>query len=177
MDIGKKLYQELTAKQRAIAYYSAINRDDHDEVDRLLRYGPRERSHVQAILALGQALDFFNLLTARATTIYLALSGQLAAALSFCSAWLAADGALDDLQYRGKVAVIEKLTLLSKQSAGEVEAIWQAAREWCNNNQIPTDFFSGPLCALPMPKELEEQSDSETLWLVRSAFEKITLSW
>ncbi len=177
MDIGKKLYQDLTARQRAIACYSAINRNDQEEADRLMRYAPREKSHGQAILALGQALDTYNCFTARATTLYLGVSGRLLAAVSFCSGWLAAGGALDAPKYREKVAQVENLSPVSDRLAREVEAVWQAAWEWCEKYQIPTDFFSGELCPLPMPKEFEEKVDSETLDAVRSVFEKITLSW
>lgn len=177
MDIGKKLYQDLTAKQRAIACYSAINRDDQEEADRLIRYAPRERSHGQAILALAQALDAYNFLIAGATTRYLCVSGQLLAALSFCSAWLAADGGLDAPRYREKVALVEALTPLREKSAKEVEAVWQGAWEWCEKNQIPADFFSSQLCPLPMPEELGEKRGSETLKAVHSVFEKISLAW
>jgi len=97
--------------------------------------------------------------------------------LSHCSAWVGAGGATDNQEYIEKDAMIQNLTPLNEQLPGEVESIRQAAWEWCKKNEIPTDFFSGPLCHLPMPKEVEEQSDSETLWEVRSVFDKITLSW
>lgn len=177
MDIGKKIYQELTPRQRAIACYSAMNRDDQDEVDRLMGHAPRDGKHGQPILALGQALDAYNRFTARAMTTYLLVSSRLVAALSFCEAWLGAGGAIDNLEYSEKVAIVQKLTPLYEQLAGEVKAIRQAAWEWCKKNQIPTDFFSGPLCPLPMPKEMEEQSDSETLNAARSVFDTITLAW
>ncbi len=177
MNIGKKVYQVLTPKQRAVALYSAINRDDEDEADRLIAHAPRDRRHRQAIFALGQALDAYNCLTARATTTYLDISSRLHAALSFCSAWLGAGGAIDNQEYREKVVMVENLTPLNEQLAGEVESIRQAAWEWCKQNEIPTDFFSGPLCHLPMPKEVVEQSDIETLRAIRSVFDKITLDW
>jgi hypothetical protein len=177
MDISKKLYQELTPSQRAIACYSALNRNDQTEADRIIGHAPRDGKHGQAILALGQALDAYNCLTARATTNYLVISGRLHAALSYCSAWLDADGAIDNQEYMEKFAMVQNLTPLNEQLAGEVESIRQAALEWCSKNQIPKDFFSGPLCYLPMPKEVAEQSESETLNAVRSLFEKITLVW
>jgi len=177
MDIGKKLYHELTPKQRAIACYSAMNRDDQGEVDRLMGHAPRDKKHGQPILALGQALDAYNCFTARAMTNYLLVSSRLVAALSFCEAWLDAGGAIDNLKYSEKLAMIQILTPLSEQWAGVVKAVRQATWEWCKMNQIPTDLFSSQLCPLPMPKELEEQSDSETLNTVRSLFDKITLSW
>lgn len=53
MDIGKKLYQELTPRQRAIAIYAAINGDDQDEVDRLIGNAPRGGSHSVLSLSAG----------------------------------------------------------------------------------------------------------------------------
>lgn len=177
MDIGKKIYQELTPRQRAIAIYAADNRGDQNEIDRLMGNAPRDGKHGQPILALGQALNAYNRFTARTMTTYLLVSSRLESALSFCEGWLGADGAIDNLEYAEKVAIVQKLSPLNEQLAVEVKAIRQAAWEWCQKNQIPIDFFSGPLCPLPMPKEIEEQSDSETLNAARSVFDTITLSW
>jgi hypothetical protein len=178
MDIGKKLYQELTPKQRAIAAYGAVNRNDQSEIDRLMGTAPRGRKHGQAIWALAQALNAYNCLTSRTTTTYLVVSGRLHAALSFCIAWLDAGGAIDNSEYRKRADMVEELTPLREQLADEVAAILQAAREWCEKNQIPVDFFSGILCSSPLPEEIGEKTcDSETLNTVRSVFDKITLVW
>jgi len=59
----------------------------------------------------------------------------------------------------------------------ELGSIQQAAWEWVNKNNIPPDFFSGPLCHLPLPKEIERQHESDTLDEVRSLFDAITLAW
>ncbi len=176
MNINKKLYQELTPKQRAIACYSAVNRNDQSEIDRLMGTTPRGRKYGQAVLALGQALNAYNCLTSRTTTTYLVVSGRLHTALSFCIAWLDAGGAIDNSEYRKHVDIVEELTPLREQLAGEVDAILQAAREWCEKNQIPVDFFSGILCSSPLQEEIGEITcDSETLTTVRSVFDKITL--
>lgn len=177
MDIGKKLYQELTPKQRAIAAYAAVNRNDQSEIDRLMGTAARGRKHGQAILALSQALDAYNCLTANATRARLLVSCRLLEAVSFCSGWLGAGGAIDNSEYRKHIDMVEELTPLGEQLADEVDAILQAAREWCEKNQIAVDFFSGILCHLPMPKEMEEQSESDTLTTARSIFDKITLTW
>jgi hypothetical protein len=74
--------------------------------------------------------------------------------------------------------MVEELTSLREQMAGEVEAILQAAREWCEKNQIPMEFFSGILCSFPLPQEVGEKTcDGETLNTARSLFDKITLAW
>ena len=106
-----------------------------------------------------------------ATTTYLVVSGRLNAALSFCIAWLDAGGEIDNQEYREKVAMVQELTPLNEQLAGEVDSIRHAAWEWCEKNKIPTDFFSGPLCHLPMPKEVEEQSDMLDVSLIEKAHE------
>ena len=177
MDINKKIYKDLTARQRAIACYSALNRNDQTEAYRIIGHAPRDRKHGQAILALSQAFDAYNCFTASAITTCLVVSGRLNAALSFCIAWLEAGGEMDNQEYREKVAMVQELTPLNEQLAGEVESIRHAAWVWCKKNKIPTDFFSGPGCHLPMPKEMETQSESEALNAVHSLFDKITLVW
>lgn len=177
MEIDKNIYKNLSAKQRAIAAFAAVNREDQGEVERLISNAPRGKNHGQAIIALSQAMDAYNSLTARATRNYFAISSRLKAALSFCSAWLGAGGPIDASEYRENVLIIEKLLPRSKQLAREVEAIQQATLEWCEKNKIPGDFFSGTLCYSPLPKEVKKQSNSETLETIRSVFSQITFVW
>jgi hypothetical protein len=74
--------------------------------------------------------------------------------------------------------MVEELTPLREQLADEVDAILQAAREWCEKNQIPVVFFSGILCSFSSPEEIGEKTcDSDTLNTARSVFDKITLAW
>lgn len=178
MDIGKKLYQELTPKQRAIAAYAAVNRHDQSEIDRLMGTAARGGKHGQAIWALAQVLNTYNFLISSTTTTYLVVSGRLHAALSFCIAWLDAGGAIDNSEYRKNADMDEKLTPLREQLANEIDAILPAAREWCEKVKIPVDFFSGILCSFTLPEEIGEKTcDSETLNKVRSIFDEITLAW
>ncbi len=177
MDIGKKVYQDLTPKQRAVACYLALKRDDDGEADRLFRHAPRCKIYKQEMFALGQALDAYNFFIARAIRDFLVVSGQLKEMLSFCEAWVAAGGSIDNSMYSARVTMVEKLLPLMEEVSGEVKAIRQAAWEWCKKYEIPTDFFSGPDCFSPLPKEKVEQSDSEILNVVRSLFDKITLTW
>lgn len=177
MDIGKRFYQDLTPKQRAVACYLALNRGDDGEADRLIGHSPRCKNHGKSILALGQALDAYNFFTARAIRNFLVVSGEFKKMLSYCEAWLAAGGAIDNFEYSSRFAMVEKLRPTLDESAGEVAVIRQAAWEWCKKHEIPTDCFSGPLSFTPLPKEMVEQSDSEKLDVFRSLFDRITLTW
>ncbi|TKB26510.1 hypothetical protein FCL47_08840 [Desulfopila sp. IMCC35006] len=174
MDIHKKIYQDLTPKQRAIACYSAVNREDQDEINRLIGHVPQGKNNGQALSAICQALHAYNYLTAEAMHTYLLVSCRLQSALSFCSAWLAAGGAPESAEYRKKETLVEKLLPLSEKLAGEVDAIRQAAVEWCKINKIPIDIFMGSLCLFPMPKDIIEQNDSKTLEAKRLVFSEIT---
>jgi hypothetical protein len=60
MEIKQKIYSELSPKQRAVATFLSVNRDDSAEVDRLLANAPRFGGHGKAILGIGQAMDAYN---------------------------------------------------------------------------------------------------------------------
>lgn len=177
MDINKRIYSELSAKERAVAAFLAINRDDGEEVDRLFANVPRGRGHGQAVIGIGQAMETYNRFSAGAVCNYLIMSGILQNALSYCSAWLDAGGVFNAEKYREKVAVIEQLKPKVEKLAGDVYAIRQAAYEWCEKQQIPVDIFAQPLCFFPLPSRVEEVSESEELSALRSCFDKITLAW
>jgi hypothetical protein len=70
-------------------------------------------------------------------------------------------------EYRLELIVTRPLTLKGSQ----------AARERCEENEIPAEIFSGPLSFLELPKEKVAKSDSETLDPMRSVFDKATLEW
>ena len=62
MDISKKIYQDLGAKERAVAGYAAINRDDQSEINRLLGHSFNMQADGKIFLALYQALNVYNFL-------------------------------------------------------------------------------------------------------------------
>jgi hypothetical protein len=177
MEIKQKIYSDLSPKQRAIAALLSVNRDDSAEVDRLLASAPKCGGHGQALLGIGQALEAYNRFSTGAVCIYLCTSGRLLAALSYCSAWVGAGGALNAKRYRENLAVIERLEPRVEKLAGDVYAVRQAAREWCEKHQVPVDVFGQPLCLFPLPDRVEPVSDSEELNVVRSCFDQITLAW
>ncbi len=175
MNINKKLYQELTPKQRAIACYSAVNRNDQTEIDRLMGAASRDHELYKAIRGLGRCFEAYNLLMNRATIGLLLEARYQEKAVSFCKGWIAAGGAENNAGYQRCLLAAESLDSSSDNWIGEINEVQLAAREWCEKNQIPVDFFSGPLCSFPLPDEMEEAKDSETLDAVRSVFDQITL--
>lgn len=177
MDINKKLYQELTPKQRAIAAYAAVNRNDQTEIDRLMGAASREDGLHKALRGVGQALEAYNNLVSRAVIGFLQANGRAKAAVSFCIGWTSAGGAEDNEEYRKNCLIVEIFSEICDSWMGDIEEVQQVAWEWCEKNEIPVDFFSGPLCSYPLPDEMEEASDSETLDVVRSVFDQITLGW
>lgn len=179
MDIAKKLYQELTPKQRAVAVYAAINRADGTEGARLLGQAPSTGGHGKAILGLGQARNVYNLLTARSVREILLSVSKAALAVSYCEKWLDADGALDDAVYLKHFKEMEALTENEEAMRGELAAIQQTAREWCDKNGIPVETFSGPLFFMPLTEKKDSDApvDDEVLAAMRSLFDEIKLAW
>jgi len=178
MHISKKCYQGLTPKQRAIAAYHALNREDHAEVDRLIKNAPKDGKQGQAILAIGQARDVYNLMLAKKTKDFLVAYGESKEAKSFCDGWIAAGGALDNKAYHEKRAISKSLIPIVEQLASEITAVHQATREWCQNNEIPVETFSGLCCFVPLrPADMDSDVDSEMLNIVRDLYDGITLSW
>ena len=177
MDIGKKIYQELTPNQRAIAAYAAVNRNDQAEIDRLMGTASRGEGLYKALRKLGLGLEVYNLLMNRAMIGFLLENGKIGAAVSFCIGWLAAGGSKNNEEYQKNCLVANTLSSVRDNWVVEIKDTKKAAWEWCEKNQIPIDFFSGPLSPFPLPKEIGETSDSETLNAVRSVFDTITLSW
>ena len=94
MDISKKVYQQLTPIQRAIAFYKSITRDDQSEVERLLEHAPKFKGHGQAVLALGQAMDAYNSITSNFMRDFLLINGKLQASVAYCEAWQDAGGGI-----------------------------------------------------------------------------------
>lgn len=180
MDIAKRLYLKLTPKQRTIAAYAAINRRDQAEVDRLIGRAPRRAGHGMAILGLGQALDAYNCFVSQATKDFLLFSGEALAAASFCEGWLSARGEPDNEKYQKHYQAAEALSLISENRAGEIEAVKQAAWEWCEKNDVPIEVFSGPLCFRPLQKPTDDVMklpiDNELLTHIRSVFDGIKLT-
>ena len=183
MDIAKRLYQELSPTQRASAVYAAINRADNTEADRLVGQAPRRGGHNKAIFGTGQALDAYNRLTAQFTREILLQVNKASSALSYCEGWLDAGGAPDDAEYSKRYLEAEVLLEISAVMRGMLEAVKQAAREWCKKNGVSTEVFSGPMAFLSLVKknasELDDNSpvDDTTLEQMRSLFDEITLSW
>lgn len=177
MEIKQKIYSELSPKQRAIAAFLSVNRDDSAEIDRLLSNAPRFGGHGQAIFAIGQAVDVYNRFLSEAACSLLVTLGRWDAAISYCSAWQDAGGALGSSKYLENLAAVERLKPIAEKLGGEVCAVRQAAREWCEKHQIPVEVFSRPVCAFSLPDKVEAASDSEALEAIRSCFDEITLSW
>lgn len=177
MDISKQTYQGLTPKQRALACHSAVNRCDQGEIDRLIGQVPKDRKHGQAILGLGQAMDCYNIMMSKTVKDYLLTSNRLNSARAFCNGWIAAGGSPTDEVFLEKQAPIEALEMLIWELISDVEAIRQAAREWCVQNSISTDLFSGPFCFLQLTKSSEGEVNQETLIIMRSLFAEVKLAW
>jgi hypothetical protein len=181
MNIAKRLYQELTPKQRAIALYAAMNRQDQVEANRLVDQAPRRAGHGKAILGIGQALDAYNRLVSQVTRDLLLVVGESMAARSFCIGWLSAGGTVNNEEYRKNCLIAETLSPICESHVGEMEAVCQAAREWCEKNDIPVDLFSGPLCFLRLKKATEDTEmlpiDGEIMAMMRSVFDAIKLIW
>ncbi|MGW8158415.1 MAG: hypothetical protein ACWGKN_07815 [Desulfoprunum sp.] len=60
MDISKKIYQDLGAKERAVASIAAINRGDQEEIYRLAENATKDHENKKAALAINQALNIYN---------------------------------------------------------------------------------------------------------------------
>ena len=176
MDISKKCYQKITPKQRAIAAYNALNRGDPTEIDRLMKNAPKEGNQGQAILAIGQAKNFYNLILAKQTKDFLVAYGEYREAVSFCDGWIAAGGASDNKAYHEKQAISESLIPIVEQLASKVTAVHQATREWCQKNEIPVETFSGISCFVPLRPADMDPVDSEMLNIMRDLYDGITLA-
>jgi hypothetical protein len=177
MEIKQKIYNDFPPKQRAVAVFLSINRDDSEELDRLLGNAPKNDGHRQAILAIGQALNAYNRFLSDSMCNYLVASRARESARSYCSAWIEAGGALSAPKYLINVAVFERLEPIVEEWENAVYAVRQAAWEWCEKNKVPVGVFSRPVCVFSLPEKLEITSDSEELNAIRSCFDKITLSW
>ena len=177
MEIKQKIYNDFPPKERAVAAFLSINRDDSEELDRLLGNAPRNDGHRQAILAIGQALDAYNRFLSGSVCSFLAASRMLESARSYCSAWVEAGGSLCAPKYLINVATAERLEPIVEEWENEVYAVRQAAWEWCEKNQVPVGVFSQPVCVFSLPDKIEVTSDSKELDAIRSCFDKITLSW
>ena len=177
MNISKQTYQGLTPKQRALACHSAVNRCDQGEIDRLLGQAPKDRNHGQAILGLDQAMDCYNAMMSNTVKYFLLTRKRLNSVRAFCDGWIAAGGSPTDEDFLKKQSPIEALEVLIWELIRDVEAIRQAAREWCVQNSISTDFFSGPLCFLPLTNSSEVEASQETLILMRTLFAEVKLAW
>lgn len=176
MDISKKVYQQLTPKQRAVACYKSITRNDQSEIDRLLEHAPKHKGHGQTFLALGQAMDAYNLFTAKFTKDFLLINGRFQAAIAYCEGWLDAGGSVTDERYLERRSTLDFLVQSMQRVVMDIHSVRQAAREWCECNSIPIEFFSGPQCFLQL-SESDGSVEPETLDVVRSVFAAIKLSW
>ena len=178
MNLSKKLYQELSPKQRGVAVYGALNRSDFVEADRLFHNAPRGSGQGKAFLAIGQALDSYNLLLSKVTMSFLAESGRLKAALTFCVAWTSAGGDRNNKEYKKNCSISKSLLPVVKQLAREIATVHQATREWCQKNEIPEETFSGHSCIIPLrPADTDSAVDRKMLNILRDMYDRITLTW
>lgn len=175
MDISKQTYQSLTPKQRAVACFKSITRADQGEIDRLVAHTPKGGGHGQAILALGQAMDAYNLFTAKFTKDFLLINGKFQAAIAYCEGWLDAGGSVTDERYLERHSTLYSFEQSVQEVVMDIDSVRHAAREWCEFNNITTEFFSGPQCFLQLPDTVGPFKP-ETLDVVRSVFAEIKLS-
>ena len=181
MNISKKISQDLGAKERALASYAAISRDDQSEINRLVGHSSNSRTDGKIFLALYQALNLYNFLISEAIKDFLIASVKSQGASSFREGWLAAGGSTDNDEYQKISAITDALTVASGNMACEIEAVRQAAYTWCQKNDVPVSFFSGPLCIQPLredqtlPKEYELNDIAESLEMMTSAFNAIKI--
>ena len=182
MDITKKLYQDLGSKERAIACYMALNRNDLTETDRLTGNMPHDRVYNMIFLGLGQAMDVYNQYTSRAMIDLLREVGDFRAALAYCEGWLDAGGSLENEKYQKNYLIVKKLPAVLESLFAELHAVGQVACEWCEKNNIPKEIFSGPLCITPTgihttTKKVRKKNETgESSMLMRSVFDAIKLA-
>jgi hypothetical protein len=182
MDITKKLYQDLGPRERAIACYAALNRNDLTETDRLTGNMPHDRVYNWNFLGLGQAMDVYNQYASRAKIDLLQVVGDFRAALAYCEGWLDAGGSLENEKYQNNYLIATKLPAVIESLVAELDALGQVACEWCEKNHIPKELFSGPLCITPIGKLTttkkirEENETGESSMLMRSVFDAIKLA-
>lgn len=180
MDITRKLYQKLGPRERAIACYMALNRNDLTETARLTRNIRYDQAYNRIFLGLGQAMDVYNQFASRANIDLLRVAGDFRAALAYCEGWLDAGGSLENEEYQNNYLLATKLPAVIESLVADLDAIGQVAYEWCEKNNIPRDLFSGPLCIIPIGKHtaIKQQKDEtgESAMLMRSVFDAIKLA-
>ncbi len=182
MKIREQLYQALSPTQRAAAILAAINRDDDIEGSRLLSQAPKGEGHDKAFLGVCQALNVYNFLMARMVKDILLQIQRITANESYCTGWLDAGGAPDNAEYLKKYSDLLEFLGVLEVMAGGLEAVREAAREWCDNNGLPMEIFSGKLAFMPLvPKtDLEicdnAQVDDALLEQMRSLFYSININ-
>lgn len=182
MDIAKKIYQELGVKERAVASYAAINRSDQSEIDRLTAHASKDPNNRKTAFALNQALNIYNLFMSEAIKDFLVAAVRSQEASSFCKGWLAAGGETESLEYQKNALIADALTMESGKMACEVEVVRLAALAWCKENDIPSSFFSGPLCVQPLVendksfKEFDLRDFGDSMEVLNLAFNLVRLA-
>ena len=180
MDITRKLYHELGSRERAIACYMALNRNDLTETARLTGNMRYDRVYNRIFLGLGQATDVYNQFASRARIDLLRVAGDFRASLAYCEAWLDAGGSLENEEYQNNYVLATKLPAVIESLVAELDAVGQAACEWCEKNNIPRELFSGPLCISPIGNHTatkhEKNEIGESAMLMRSVFDAIKLT-
>jgi hypothetical protein len=180
MDITKKLYQELGSRERAIACYMALNRNDLTETARLTRNMRYDRAYNRIFWGIGQAMDVYNQFASRTKIDLLRVAGDFRAALAYCAAWLDAGGSVENEEYQNNYLLATQLPAVIESLVADMDAVGQVACEWCEKNNIPRELFSGPLCIIPIGKRTatkhEENDIGEAAMLIRSVFDAIKLA-
>lgn len=177
-DISKIIYQTLTAKQRAVAVYAAFNREDHVETSRLIGHAPKSGGHGKEIFAISQAVKTYGIMMSKATTELQRLISHSLAANSFCLGWAAAGGAPDNPEYLGYRMIAELMAPAVEDCRGVLNSVRQAGAEWCETNGIPLETLSSK-CGGVLPPKIDPGAprNEESLAMMRSLFNSITLSW
>jgi len=184
MEIKKQMYQALSPTQRAVAIAAALNRSDGGEADKLVRQAPRRGGHGKAIIGIRQAQNVYNMFTSRTVREFLLVEKSRAAVTFYCDGWVDAGGSKNASSYRKKCTEDEALVLVSVSLVGELNAVKQAAREWCEKNDVPVEIFSGVMAFLPLSKNSGQMVgdemapvNEEMLVLMRSMFGAVKLAW
>ncbi|MFH7326609.1 hypothetical protein [Desulfurivibrio sp. C05AmB] len=174
--IGPQTYQSLPSTQRAVAYFIAINRGDHAEAERLIEHAPCGSGQSKAFLGIERMLSVFNLLAGIVMRELLLIYGDTLAAHAYTKGWLDAGGATTDPNFlKHCKSTKDQLKAVSVMS-GQLEALKEAARTWCDSNEVPEEVFASFLALIPMAKVDGEVVDATWVALYRKVFDEVKLT-
>jgi hypothetical protein len=179
MEIRNSVYEALTPVQLVVASYAAIHRGDEAEANRLAGKIRRAKGGGKALLGVSQALEVYNAFSARTMKDFLLASGKADTAGAYCEGWLNAGGSVDDAAYLRQKKEMNAWVKVALSKAGELEAVKQATREWCEQYGVVAEIFTSPMAFLPLTQTTvaDVAADQATLLLLRDLFSGIALKW